>query len=232
MAMVRAGSMRRPTTARIGSMLIAGVGGADDDAVSFPESLRDARRRFRLFRPDDLDRRHRQGVALADEVLLQVEASLRGRHLGADRLLRHRDHLGLEAEPPGQVGGDRRGPQTGAEEVGPQDMGGQVPVAEPEPGLLAIALEHLEHGEGFAVDAPVGLLVEDPRQPVENRVGIRADRQAPELEVVPGVGDHRQRARRKDPVQPFGEHRPAGAPCEEGDFQLASVTGTGPPPAA
>ena len=75
------------------------------------------------------------------------------------------------------------------------------------------------------------LLVEDPGEPVEDGVGVGADRKTPELEVVGGVGDHGQRIGRQDLVEAFGQHRPAGATGED-DLHLPALTGTCPPPPA
>jgi hypothetical protein len=76
--------------------------------------------------------------------------------------------------------------------------------------------------EGVARHSEAGLFVEQARQPVEDRVGVGADVESPELLIVGRVRDNRKVARRQERLQ---ADRQPGGPCAAGqkaDFQLAA----------
>ena len=88
---------------------------------------------------------------------------------------------------------------------------GQVGVADAEPGLGAVALQHPHAGLGVARHAPALDRIRQAGQGVEDGVQVRADRQALPLEVVGHVDDHRQVAGRQHLLQPVGELGSAGS---------------------
>ena len=90
-----------------------------------------------------------------------------------------------------------------------KQMEGQVLVAQPEPRLPAQALHLGQHVPGFAGAAPARLGVVDAGQPVEHGVDVRADGEAPVLEVVARVDDDGQRARGQGFLQAGREFGPA-----------------------
>ena len=78
------------------------------------------------------------------------------------------------------------------EELAPVQAGGEVAVGEPEPARRAEPLQPLEDGELVVADAPAALLVDFAAQPVGDQVGVGGDVDAERLDVVAGVGDHRE----------------------------------------
>ena len=78
------------------------------------------------------------------------------------------------------------------DEHSPVQAGGEVAVGEAEPVGSAEADQAVEGGEGVALDAPAALLVDLAAQPVGDQVGIWGDVEADDLDVVGGVGDHRE----------------------------------------
>ena len=82
----------------------------------------------------------------------------------------------------------------------PRDVGREVAVAEPEPVVLAVALEHVHHGPRLAGDAPATLVVEAAGEHVHDRVVVGHHEQAVPLGVVAGVDDDRQVAGPRGPA--------------------------------
>src|SRR4029079_696111 len=70
------------------------------------------------------------------------------------------------------------------------DVGREISIAEPEPGLLAVALEHVRGSERLADDAPAPLAVVDAGQRVHHGVVVRRDEQPMSLDIVGGVHHH------------------------------------------
>ena len=91
-------------------------------------------------------------------------------------------------------------PASLADEVGPVKAGGEVAVGEPEPVRRPELDQPLEGGEAVVADPPAALLVDLARQPVGDQVRVGGDVDAEGLDVVAGVGDHRQVACRAAPA--------------------------------
>ena len=104
----------------------------------------------------------------------------------------------------------------GLEPGGPDDVGRQVPVAEAEPGLLAVALEHRRRAEGLVADPPALAAVVEAGQRVHDGVVVGADEEAVALEVVGGVDDDGQLVA-DDRLETGRELRPADATGERDD---------------
>ena len=100
-------------------------------------------------------------------------------------------------------------------------MRAEVPVAEPEPRVLAVALEHAHRGPRLVADAPAALVVEQPGEHVHDRVVVGHHEQAVAVDVVARVDDDAQLARLEDLLEPVGELRPARAAGEDDDVHVA-----------
>ena len=74
--------------------------------------------------------------------------------------------------------------------------------------------------KAVVADAPAALLVDFAAEPVGDEVGVGGDVDAERLDVVAGVGDHRQ-VGADLLLHPGGEFGAAGAAGEEGDPHLA-----------
>ena len=69
---------------------------------------------------------------------------------------------GGDAQAPAEVGGDGAQGLSGVEAAGALDVGGEVPVAEQEPGLASEPLERGHEGPGLARAAPSRIEVGEP----------------------------------------------------------------------
>ena len=69
------------------------------------------------------------------------------------------------------------------------EMEGEIPVAEPEPGLTAEGRHRLEAVERLVAPAPPPVAIEAAGQSVGDRIEIGGDVEPPPLEIVPGVAD-------------------------------------------
>ena len=76
--------------------------------------------------------------------------------------------------------------------AGALDVGGEIGVAEAEPGLAAELRERRHEGPGLAGPSPAGLRIGDARERVRDGIQIRRDAKAEMLEVVAGVAHHHQ----------------------------------------
>ena len=97
---------------------------------------------------------------------------------------------------------------------------GEVAVAEVEPYVVSELAQAVHDGEGVIVQSPAAL-VDQIGEPERHEVGIGRDVRAVDLDVVTGVGDHRQVLGRVDRIG----HAPrelgaAGAPGEDHDISM------------
>src|SRR5262249_15912008 len=98
-------------------------------------------------------------------------------------------------------------------ELPPIEAGGEVTVGEPEPVRGAELHQPVEDGERIALDSPAALLDDLAGRPIGDQVGVGGDVDARDLDVVPGVGDHRKPASQQI-LQPGRQLRAAGAAGE------------------
>ena len=163
---------------------------------------------------DQLDALDLLGGAVAHQVLLEAARAGGGRDAGAHGVLGHGQHPRRHA----QAGADlaRHPGQAGplGQPQGAVDVGGQVAVAEPEPGLAAVGRQPLEAAEAVVGVAPAAR-VGDPRQHVGADVEVGADAQAVEVPVVAGVDHHRQPRLALDLGEPV-DHLGAPGPPRQG----------------
>ena len=124
-----------------------------------------------------------------------LEAELAGlrQHDRAHGVVAHRQHPGGDPQRPAKGGGHFGQGFTPAEALRSLHVGGEIPVAEPEPGLAAEVGERLQERPGLVRLAPAGDTIRDPGQRVHHRVEVRADTQSEMVEVVRGVADDGQR---------------------------------------
>ena len=114
-------------------------------------------------------------------------------HVGLDAVVAHRQQprAGLPARA--QRLGDLRERVAGVEHLPPHQVGGEVAVAEPEPGGRdVVRLQLLAGVERLVLPAPAALLVDAAAERVHHRVEVGADAQAVHRDVVAGVDDDRQ----------------------------------------
>ena len=155
-------------------------------------------------------------AAVDDQVLLQLAPPGRGHDLGPHRRVAHRQHAWRDPEPAGDLRLRVGRPPALVEELAPVEAGGEVAVGEAEPVRRAEPREALEDGEAVVADPPAALLVDFAAQPVGDEVGVGGDVDAEHLDVVAGVGDHRQ-VGADLLLHPGGELGAAGAAGEQRD---------------
>src|SRR3712207_1510081 len=199
-----------------------GVGGAEDHQVGPSERLEDGVGGPGVVYAAQAQPEHLVPLATADEVLLELERAVWGVEDGRHRLVAHRQYDALDAERRREVGGDGRQHLSGAQPRGAQNVGREVPVTQLEPGVLAVAGEHLQGVERLVPYPPAGIGVCDPGQGVHDRVQVGADAQSPEVEVVGGVHDHRELPRSERFIETGGELR-AADPAREGEHPHGPV---------
>jgi hypothetical protein len=134
------------------------------------------------------------GAGLArDPVLLEADVlwAVRAVHLdpGLDLLVAHGHQPHRHAEPAADLGGGLAQGRALGEQAGAQQVGGDVTVAEAEPGRLAEPIERAEDVPGLAGETPAALLVGEPGEGVGDGVQVGGDRQPVQAEVVTGVPD-------------------------------------------
>jgi hypothetical protein len=132
--------------------------------------------------------------------------------------------------PPGaQRLGHRGEREAGVEHPGPDEVRGQVAVAEAEPRLLhAVRRELLLGVPGLVGAAPAALGVDAAAEGVHHGVEVGADLQPVEPEVVGGVGhDRHVLPPARDREQALEEAGSADASGEDGHAPAGGCGGTG-----
>jgi hypothetical protein len=114
-------------------------------------------------------------------------------HVGLDAVVAHRQQPDPEVgeSPPGaQRLGDLAERVAGVEHLGPQHVGREVAVAQPEPLRAgAVGRQLVPHGEGLVGPTPALALVDAAAEGVHHGVQVGTDPQAEERDVVAGVAD-------------------------------------------
>ena len=151
---------------------------------------------------------------------------------GFDFIIGHRQQLDAGLPPRAQDAGDLGQRLALGEQLGADDVRGEVEVAEGEPGgACAVGFEFPAHGKRLARAAPALLLVAAAAERVHHRIEVRAYPQAEQGDVVGGVandGDGGVGGRRKQAAQ---EARAADASGQDGDPHEESMTRGGRPAA-
>ena len=80
-------------------------------------------------------------------------------------------------------------PMPCSEEVGPPQMGGQVPIPQAEPARSTIGLQPLQAIEVIPRDPPAPGGIDFSRKGIGDGVQVRTDPEPTHLEIVPGVAD-------------------------------------------
>ncbi|GAA3303034.1 hypothetical protein GCM10020295_50560 [Streptomyces cinereospinus] len=147
-------------------------------------------------------------------------------HMGLDPVVRHRDeaYAGLPAVAEGFR--DRAERVSGADHLRPDDVRGEVPVAQAEPlRPHAVRRELLLQVEGLVGPPPALLLVDAAAERVHHRVEVRADLQPEEVDVVTGVADDGDVRVRHGPLQAAQEPGTTDAACQNHNAHGPSVAG-------
>jgi len=199
-----------------------GVGRRQQDGVGGGEGLDDPRSRPGGLDADLHERGRVQGGVVPDPPLLEVDGppaagvGIGHDHVGLDPLVAHRQEgdAGLPALRERRRDGRQR--IAGVQHPGADEVGGQVPVAQPEPiGVGAVGRQLLLDRPALAGPAPAPLLVDAAAEGVHDRVEVRTDPQPVHRHVVAGV-DHRcdlrlrgcgtHSTQESSPSSPSGEH--------------------------
>ena len=140
-----------------------------------------------------------------------------------------RQHARRDAERPRQLRERLGQPRALAEPPRPLQADREVAVAEVEPDVLAERAQGVHHHEGVVAQAPAAL-VDAIGQPVEDEVGVGRDVAAVDLDVVAGVGDHDEIARRpRRAVRAPAWRRPYRPPAEpRGSSRRRSISSATP----
>ena len=100
-----------------------------------------------------------------------------------------------------------------------REVSDEVAVAELEPFVDAATPGFLQNLECVVVDSPAAILRRKTRERVHHRVEVRADVEAPVLEVIARVHDGRERPPREHAIESVDEPRPAHASSQRDDGQ-------------
>ena len=198
-------------------MLITGLEGPITIASASRSAVQHLRRRLGLGDPLQLDPEHLGLAAVDDQVLLQVARarprsapwSAPARRTSAAPAPRPR---GRGRSAPGRRSGGRPRRGTGAGRGRRRGRGRRGRTSSGAPSLR----QALEDGEGVVADPPAALRVDFAAEPVGDEVGVGGDVDAERLDVVAGVGDHRE-VGADLLLHPGAEFGAAGAAGEEGD---------------
>ncbi len=150
-------------------MLISGFDGQITTIVK-SSSAREARisgcgARFGSANKDDFA--HRRRAVQSDKIILKVEPALFRQQPRAHRIVAHRQHPRSDPEPLAEIVGDRRQAFAAAQPAGALNMGGEIAVAELEPGLAAKRFERRHKGPGLAAPAPAGVAIVEAGERIE-----------------------------------------------------------------
>ncbi len=220
---------RIPGTARIGPIEITGFEGPMTIVRRGGDRREDLGRRGRGRDPVELDALDRRLAVVEDQELLQPAAPRGGQDAGADRLFAHGQHRRRDAERACDLclrRGERAALGRGSG-CGRCRWRGRDRRARTSPGAPSCD-EALVHGEGVVADAPAAFLVDRVGEPVGDEVGVGADEEAMDLDVVAGVGDRRESSPPIGVLEAGGELRAPGAAGKADDaHRRASFTPSG-----
>ncbi len=99
---------------------------------------------------------------LAHEIVLKADPPRLGLHLRAHGIVAGWQHAWTDAEPPAQIGGNRRQGFPGPQAHRALHVQRKVAVAEPEPGLAAERRQRLHERPGLVAPAPAKFVLSRP----------------------------------------------------------------------
>ena len=223
---------RTPGTARSGPIETIGFDGHTTMRSAEASASSHGGGRRAPFGAREADGAHGDVVVQPDEVVLkrhlgaggpQIGLLGQGQH-GADGVVGDREQADVDLAA-GRDGGRDLGERVaGPQAFGAEEMGGQVPITEPEPALAAEAGQLLHDRPGLSDHAPAGLPIVHAGQRVGDGVEVGADVEAVENRVVTHVDDGRDGARGNDTDQ-AGQHAGGSDTAAEGDKHGASIEG-------
>ena len=193
---------RMPGTARTVPMLTTGLDGGSSTTSAVGDRLEHAGAGLRVGRRRPARSRARRALRAAAPSTpgsARPSGGPRPRRLrvvdhdvGLDPVVAHRQqpHAGRQAPAGAQRLGDLAQRVARVEHLGPDDVGGEVAVAEAEPGRPhAVRRQLVLDHEGLVGAAPALLLVDAAAEGVHHGVEVGADPQPEQRDVVAGVAD-------------------------------------------
>ena len=175
-------------------------------------------------------------MAEAHEVVLEADlgprraqrAPLGQRDPGPQGIVGHRHQPDRDAAPVRQLRRHRAQRRAGAQEAGPEEVRGQVAIAQAEPVLAAQPRQLVHGGPALTGDAPSGLSIVQAGQGVGDRIEVGAYGESVELHVVADVDDRGDVRTRDDAHEP-GEHSSGPHAAAQGHQHVASIGAPGRP---
>jgi hypothetical protein len=152
--------------------------------------------------------------SIADEILLKVEPAIGPEDARPHRLIRHRQHGGLHAEPVRDRAGHLGQHPSLAEEARSVQMRGQIAIAEIEPRRFAKARHPTKGVKRLVGQPPAACEVDHAGERVADRVEVGRNVEPPDLRVVARVDDDGQIARVEELGEPPHQLRGARAARE------------------
>ena len=187
------------------------IAGADDNQVGSVDCVADGAAQVCIGRAHVGDVEDDRLAAAAHEVMLEGQIALVSVDERAHGFVGHgQNGAGHTKTAPQPVSDFGEGVPLAQPLVAAQ-MHGQVAIANAEPLLATDRAEGFERGKGVVAPTPAHGRILHAGQVVENGVQIRADGEAPVLEVVARVHKHRERTRRQHRLEAGGHLGPAHA---------------------
>jgi hypothetical protein len=168
-----------------------GVGGGEDDGVGVGDGVEHAGGGAGPLRA--IEQYLADGVpsAAAHEPLLKLENAIARADFGAQEVVGDGKDAGGDGQGAGDLGGSLGEGTAPTNEVRAGDAGGEIAVAQTEPGVVAETGEGIERVERIAAETEAALLVGEAGQVVEDDIDVGGDVEAEELGIVADVGDDR-----------------------------------------
>ena len=158
--------------------------------------------------------------AMLDEIFLKVHVPVAGFDDGGNGLIGHRQDTGFDAESVTDRIGSLGESFALGEQIGAVNVGGEIAIAEIEPGFTAVDAESFEEMKGFAAYAPAGRGIHDPGERVGDDIEVGRNFQAVEDDVVAGVDDDSEGVGIHCMIETEEKFRRADTTCEGGDREF------------
>ncbi len=193
----------------------------DRDQVGPGKGLEHPRRGPRILGALEAHGIHLVTVLPADEPLLEREVAGRGLEPRAQPVVGRGQQRRHEPERRRELTRDAGERLAVAQLLRADEVEPEVAVAELEPRVGPEAARLPERVPGLVLATPAALLVQAAGERVEDRVEVRRDVEAEDLDVVADVADDRQLLRLDRLRERAGETGAAEAACEDGDLHRA-----------
>ena len=162
---------------------------ADEDDVGILDCIDKSIRRRGIFDTVEANSFYIIGMSPADEVLLKIEPAICSLYVRVYRIIGHGDDARFDTQSVGKLCGNLGQELAISQSLCTENVRGEILITKQEPRVLTESGDGIQRGAGITSNAPTLLYIGQSAQCVEHSIDIRANLQAPDLQIIGCIDD-------------------------------------------